>query len=130
MRVALALLALTPLLASPAAARLAVCNRSERAANVALGRYDGTHWMSEGWWTVAPNACTNLINGPLNARYYYLYASDGASGTWDGDKGFCTGGGKFSIVGRAHCTDRGFDRKGFFQIDTGEKPDWTQSLSD
>jgi|SRR5579871_815580 len=129
MRFLLALLALVSLM-SPAEARLAVCNRSDRAATVALGRFNGTDWMSEGWWTVAPSACADLIKEPLDARYYYLYASDGASGTWDGGKVFCTGGGKFSIVGRARCSARGFDRKGFFEIDTGEKPDWTQSLSD
>jgi len=129
MRLILASVALL-LLLSPADARLSVCNRSARPANVAVGRFNGTDWMSEGWWTVAPNACADLIKGPLDARYYYLYASDGASGTWDGSKIFCTGGDRFAIVGRARCTSRGFDRKGFFEIDTGEKPDWTQSLSD
>lgn len=114
----------------PAEARLSVCNRSERAADVALGRYNGGMWRSEGWWKIGPNACADVIKSALDSRFYYLYASDGASGTWDGSKAFCTGPGRFAIVGRAHCAARGFDRKGFFEIDTGEKADWTQSLSD
>jgi uncharacterized membrane protein len=129
-RVAPALVALTFALATPAEARLLVCNRSAHMTSVALGHFNGTDWMSEGWWTIAPKTCANLIRSPLDARYYYLYATDGAAGTWDGSKAFCTATRKFSIVGRARCTDRGFDRKGFFQIDTGEAPEWTQTLSD
>jgi uncharacterized membrane protein len=130
MRAALALLAFAGLLASPAHAKFAVCNKGARAATVALGHFNGTDWMSEGWWTIKPNACADLITAPLDARYYYLYANDGGSGTWDGSKEFCTDVQNFSIVGRGHCAARGHNRKGFFQIDTGQAPNWTQSLSD
>lgn len=130
MRVALGLIVLTLMLAAPAEARFSVCNRSAHATSVALGHFNGTDWMSEGWWTIQPKTCANLLRAPLDARYYYLYATDGAAGTWDGGKAFCTATHKFSIVGRAHCVDRGFDHKGFFQIDTGESPEWTQTLSD
>jgi len=130
MRVALGLAVLSLMLAAPAEARFSVCNRSAHATSVALGHFNGTDWVSEGWWTIAPKTCTSLLRAPLDARYYYLYATDGAAGTWDGSKAFCTATRKFSIVGRAHCVDRGFDSKGFFQIDTGESPEWTQTLSD
>ncbi len=130
MRATLALAILAYVLSGPADARLTVCNKSASAATVALGRFGGTDWMSEGWWAIAPGACADLITGPLNARYYYLYATDGRTGTWEGGKGFCTAARKFSIVGRARCAGRGYDRKGFFQIDTGQKQDWTQSLAD
>src|SRR5690348_14178074 len=130
MRFASAVLILAIFLAAPAEAGFAVCNKGSHPANVALGRFNGTDWMSEGWWTVAPRSCVSLIGTPLDARYYYLYATDGGSGTWDGGKEFCTSSGKFSIVGRGRCADRGYDRKGFFQIDTGEAPNWTQALSD
>ena len=96
---------------------------------VALGRFNGTPWMSEGWWTFSSKQCENLINGPLEARYYYLYATDGASGTWDGGKNFCTAPArKFAIVGRGNCAGHGFDRRGFFEVDTGNNPNWKQSL--
>jgi uncharacterized membrane protein len=130
MRIALAVLALLPLLAAPASARFAVCNKGQRTASVALGHFNGTDWMSEGWWVVEPQACMSLIASPLDARYYYLYANDGGAGTWDGSKEFCTEPKKFSIVGRGRCAARGYNRKGFFQIDTGQSPDWTQTLSD
>jgi uncharacterized membrane protein len=130
MRAALAAFALSGLLAAPAHAKFAVCNKGAHAASVAIGHFDGTDWMSEGWWIIGPNACENLIAVPLDARYYYLYANDGGSGTWDGSTEFCTDVRKFSIVGRGHCAARGYNRKGFFQIDTHQMPDWTQTLSD
>jgi uncharacterized membrane protein len=67
---------------------------------------------------------------PLAGTFYYLYASDGAAGTWEGKTYFCVAPDKrFRSVGRGDCAKRGFDRRGFFEVDTGKKPDWTQSLS-
>jgi len=116
--------------ADPAVAGFTVCNKSAHPAKVALGRFDGRQWGSQGWWSIGPDSCTQLIAKPLDARYYYLYATDSAAGTWDGSKNFCTGQGTFTIVGRRACAARGFDRKGFFEVDTGQNPDWTQNLSD
>ncbi len=116
--------------ASPAHAGLNVCNKASAPARAAVGRFDGTNWTSAGWWTIAPNSCAGLLTGPLDARYYYLYATDGAAGTWEGGTHFCVAPDtKFTIPGRANCNQRGFDRRGFFEIDTGNAPNWTQTLS-
>jgi uncharacterized membrane protein len=116
--------------ASPAWASFNVCNKSNLPARVALGRFDGTGWSSEGWWTIQPKACAGLLTGPLQGRYYYLYATDGAAGTWEGKTHFCVApNARFKAAGRGNCAGRGFDRRGFFEVDTGKKPDWTQSLS-
>ncbi|MBI3678748.1 MAG: DUF1036 domain-containing protein [Proteobacteria bacterium] len=124
---ALAFLSLT----LPAEASFTVCNKSEHLTNVAVGRFNGTDWESEGWWTVGAHQCKTLLQGRLDARFYYLYASDGGAGGWGGNKGFCVGTkGAFKIVGRAGCAGRGYDRKGFFEVDTGRKIDFTQSLAD
>src|SRR5258708_37714228 len=89
------------LLAGPAHADFSVCNKAVHPTTVALGRFDGRQWMSEGWWKIASGKCTKIFTGALDARYYYLYANDGGSGTWDGSTQFCTAtGGRFSIVGR------------------------------
>jgi uncharacterized membrane protein len=128
----LAALAFSPLClwASPALAAFNVCNKTGLAVRAAIGRFDGTNWSSEGWWTVQPRSCTALLTGPLQGRFYYLYASDGGAGTWEGKTGFCVAPNKrFKSVGRGDCAKRGFDRRGFFEVDTGKKPDWTQSLS-
>lgn len=123
-------LASLALVARPALAAFNVCNKSNLSVRAAIGRFDGTSWTSEGWWTIAPSACAALLSGPLQGRYYYLYASDGAAGTWEGKTHFCVAPDKrFRSVGRVDCAKRGFDQRGFFEVDTGKKPDWTQSLS-
>jgi uncharacterized membrane protein len=124
------LVALFVLVCGPATASLSVCNTTARAAIVALGRFDGAHWVSDGWWRVKPKQCSPLVSGPLNARYYYMYASDGAFGVWNGPKFFCVGvTDRFSSVERGSCAARGFERRGFFEIDTHNKLNWIQPLT-
>jgi len=119
------------LLAVPAHAGLIVCNKTAAPAKFALGRFNGRHWVSEGWWSLDGHRCTTVISAPLKARYYYLYATDGGPGSWDGSRDFCVStAGRFKIAGRRDCAARGFERRGFFEMDTGQKTDYTQSLSD
>jgi uncharacterized membrane protein len=125
-------LALILLLTVPAArADFTVCNKADIPAQVALGQYNGPSWESKGWWTIPSRKCQTLLTGRLNARYYYLYGTDGASGTWNGGTYFCTASQpEFTIAGRGNCAARGYDRKGFFAVDTGNNPSWKQYLSD
>lgn len=132
MRLVLALILLFTVAAAiePARADFTVCNKATVTAKVALGEYNGTTWESRGWWTIRSQTCETLISGRLNARYYYLYGTDGESGTWNGGTYFCTlAEPKFLIAGRGNCAARGYDRKGFFAVDTGNSPNWKQSLS-
>jgi uncharacterized membrane protein len=116
-------------LAAPAGAGLSVCNKGKYPARVALGLFDGKAWSSQGWWSIAAGACADVIKTPLNARYYYLYGSDTESGVWDGDTSFCTSQtAKFSISGQTDCTQRGYDRRRFFQIDTEDNLNKVQTL--
>ncbi|HWA92939.1 MAG TPA: DUF1036 domain-containing protein [Rhizomicrobium sp.] len=124
-RPALALL----LLALPAQAGLSVCNKAKHPARVALGRFDGRDWGSEGWWQLAPGQCTDVVKGRLEARYYYLYGADNDAGVWDGATSFCTATKeKFSIPGRGNCAARGYDRRRFFRIDTNDNLNQVQNL--
>lgn len=130
MRFGAALLSLL-FLSQPAFAALHVCNRTAKTLRVAVGRFDGVAWLSEGWWELSPKRCAAVVPGKLTARYYYLYAVDGGSGSWNGARKFCVStGDKFQSQGRGNCAVRGMDRKGFFAVDTGDAPDYTQSLSD
>lgn len=129
MRLALALAALIAA-TGPASAGLSVCNNSVNVVGVALGQFDGKRWTSQGWWRVEPKRCNELVTANLVARYYYLYATDGAFSTWDGDKSFCANVlGGFSGVTRRACEARGYSRLGFFEVDTGNQLNWTYSLS-
>jgi uncharacterized membrane protein len=129
-RTILVLLATLSTLATPALAAFNVCNRSSLPTRLAIGRFDGTNWTSQGWWTVKPKTCAALLTGPLQGRFYYLYASDGQAGTWEGKTRFCVSPNqRFQVAGRGNCSKRGYDTRGFFEVDTGKKSDWTQSLS-
>jgi len=123
--------ALILLFTVPAWAGFTVCNKADVNAKVAFGFFNGKSWESRGWWTIAPQKCETIVTGRLKARYYYLYGTDRATGTWNGGTYFCTASQPdFSIAGRGNCAARGFDRQGFFAVDTGNSPNWTQSLSD
>jgi uncharacterized membrane protein len=53
------------------------------------------------------------------------------AGSWDGRNGFCVSpAGTFTIKGRADYESHGYDRKGFFEVDTGQSPNYTQNLSE
>lgn len=123
--------ALILLFAFPARADFTVCNKADVTTKLALGFFNGKTWESRGWWTVAPQKCETLVTGRLKSRYYYLYGTDGATGTWNGGTYFCTAASPgFSIAGRGNCAARGYDRHGFFAVDTGNSPNWKQMLSD
>ena len=115
----------------PAAAGFSVCNGTEHPASVAFGFFDGEDWSSQGWWRVDAGSCTEISRMPLTARYYYLYAMhEEIGGSWNGNRSFCVGTQNFRIRGRTDCLARGYDRKRFYQIDTREATDWTETLSD
>ena len=98
---------------------------------VAVGYKDGESWVTEGWWNVGAASCETLLKGPLVARYYYVYALDyDKGGEWSGDAFMCTREREFTIRGVEDCLARGFDRSGFFEVDTGEQKTWTIQLTD
>lgn len=116
--------------ASPAEASLKVCNQTGGRLAIALGHNDTTQWLSEGWWQIDAHKCAVLIEGPLSARYYYIYALDhDAPAQWTGDVFMCTAPNAFTIEGKHDCRKRGFARAGFREIDTGEYGDWTEYLA-
>jgi uncharacterized membrane protein len=117
--------------ATPALADLRMCNRTPSTVNVAVGRKIDNQWATEGWWNLPANSCHTLIEGNLTSRYYYLYAVDAVRGDdWSGKVFMCTQDRMFTIPGIEDCLKRGFDRKGFFEIDTGDQRSWTVQLTD
>ncbi len=126
-------LALAALLfASTAAlADFRICNRTESRVGVALGYKDGEHWTTEGWWNLPPGTCETLVRGTLIARYYYVYAQDyDQGGEWSGKAYLCTRDKEFTIQGIADCLARGYNRTGFFEVDTLDQKNWTVQLTE
>ncbi len=128
----LALLAASFMLASaPARADLRMCNTTSSRIGVAIGYRDAQGWVTEGWWNLSPRACETLLRGTLAARFYYVYALDyDKGGEWTGKSVMCTRNKEFTIRGIEDCLARGYDRSGFFEVDTGEQKGWTIQLTD
>jgi uncharacterized membrane protein len=123
-----ALLALAP---APASADFRICNRTGNRIGIAMGYKEEAAWITEGWWNIPANSCETLIRGALVARYYYLYAIDyDQGGEWAGRAIMCTRDKEFTIRGVEDCLARGFDRTGFFEVDTGEQKNWTVQLTE
>lgn len=117
-------------LPAPALADLRVCNRTQNPVSVALGYKTPRGWQSEGWWIADPNGCATVYQGDLTSRFYYLFAADDiGGGAWDGSVFMCTRDESFTIFGVEDCLARGYERTGFFEVDTQNKTDWTVELA-
>jgi len=117
--------------ATPASADFRLCNNTPSRVGIALGYKDAEGWTTEGWWNVSSRACETLLRGTLVARYYYIYALDyDRGGEWSGQAFMCSRDKEFTIKGTENCLARGFDRTGFFEVDTGEQRAWTVQLTE
>lgn len=116
---------------APASADLRMCNTTASRVGVAIGYKDGDGWTTEGWWNVPARSCETILRGPLVARYYYLYAVDyDQGGEWSGRAFMCSRDKEFTIRGIEQCLARGYDRLGFFEVDTQDQRQWTVQLTD
>jgi uncharacterized membrane protein len=114
-----------------AAADFRLCNNTASRVGIALGYKDAEGWTTEGWWNVSSRSCETLLKGTLVARYYYIYALDyDRGGEWSGQAFMCSRDKEFTIKGTENCLARGFDRTGFFEVDTGEQRAWTVQLTE
>ena len=117
--------------ATPAAADFRLCNNTGSRVGVAVGYKDNDGWTTEGWWNIASRSCETLLRGALVARFYYIYAVDyDRGGEWSGQAFMCTRDKEFTVRGTEDCLARGFDRTGFFEVDTGEQQSWTVQLTE
>ena len=116
---------------APAAADFRLCNNTGSRVGVAVGYKDNDGWTTEGWWNIASRSCETLLRGALVARFYYIYAVDyDRGGEWSGQAFMCTRDKEFTVRGTEDCLARGFDRTGFFEVDTGEQQSWTVQLTE
>ena len=122
---------LLALSAYPAMADFRLCNNTGGRVGVALGYKDAEGWTTEGWWNISARSCETLLRGALVARYYYIYAVDyDRGGEWSGHAYMCSREKEFTIRGTGNCLARGYDRTGFFEVDTSEQRSWTVQLTD
>ena len=117
--------------ALPAKADFRLCNNTGSRVGVSIGYKDAEGWTTEGWWNISARSCETLLRGALVARYYYIYAVDyDRGGEWSGKAYMCSREKEFTIRGTENCLARGYDRTGFFEVDTGEQRSWTVQLTE
>jgi uncharacterized membrane protein len=117
--------------AAPAAADFRLCNNTGSRVGIALGYKDSEGWTTEGWWNLSARSCDTLLKGALVARFYYIYAVDyDRGGEWSGKAFMCTRDKEFTIRGIEDCLARGYEKTGFFEVDTGEQRSWTVQLTE
>jgi uncharacterized membrane protein len=115
----------------PAAADFRLCNNTGSRVGIALGYKDADGWTTEGWWNLSARSCETLVKGQLVARFYYVHAVDyDRGGEWSGKAFMCTRDKEFTIRGIEDCLARGYDRTGFFEVDTSEQRSWTVQLTE
>jgi uncharacterized membrane protein len=118
-------------LSQPAQADFRLCNNTASKVGIAIGYKENDSWATEGWWNVAPRNCETILRGGLVARFYYIYAVDyDRGGEWSGQAYMCSKEKEFTIKGTEDCLARGFDRTGYFEVDTGDQPSWTVQLTE
>jgi uncharacterized membrane protein len=114
-----------------AAADFRLCNNTGSRVGIAVGYKDADGWTTEGWWNLSARSCETLLRGGLVARFYYIYAIDyDRGGEWSGQAYMCSRDKEFTIRGTEDCLARGFDRIGYFEVDTGEQRSWTVQLTE
>ena len=116
--------------ATPARAEFAVCNQSFDVINVAIGQDVQDDFQTEGWWTIGPNQCANVIKDELVSRYIYIYAQDVfGQPIMSGTTQMCISPRKFEIRGITECWTRGHIAAGFIEVDTVKTQRWTLFLA-
>lgn len=119
----------TIVIAEQAHAKFEVCNETDANATVAIAYRENGSWISEGWWSVAANACQTVKDGELTARYFY-YTAISENFTWPGEGYFfCTTSEKFTITGDENCEERGYQAANFREVDTGQAESFTFTLT-
>ena len=125
-----AVVSVVGLTADQAHAEFKVCNKTDTMVGVSIGYKLDDEWITEGWWRIPADICTSIIEGDLTTRYFYLNAeSDDAEGKWRGPVFMCTSNVEFKIRGVKDCFARGYERTGFFEVDTGKQKSWQVRLT-
>jgi uncharacterized membrane protein len=129
-------------------AQFQVCNQtSAEQINVAIGAYrQSTGWQSKGWYAIARNQCTSLIDS-MTDRYYYLYVEAGDT-VWDGMSGQGSEGSSnfcidpqdaFDIDVKSlsdggsdnpNCEKHNYQTKRFIRVDTEGYGEYTFNIND
>ncbi|MEO8895733.1 MAG: DUF1036 domain-containing protein [Rhizomicrobium sp.] len=134
---ALAVLAASLALASPAEAALKLCNRTSYILYAATSAVSGGGSSTKGWTRIAPGDCQVARPEKLSSQSYLVYARSalahsGPERAWGGDFPLCVKDNDFTLNRRgatANCTGDVFAVP-FATVETHNRPDWTMTFDD
>jgi uncharacterized membrane protein len=123
--------------ATPAFAKLTLCNRTSYILYAATAAVSGSQSDTRGWTRIVPGDCQVARNAALTARSYLVYArsSLGHSGpprAWGGNLRVCVKDTDFVLRGSmpgSVCAGDTFARP-FAAVDTQGKPNWTMTFDE
>ena len=121
------------LYATAAHADLRVCNKTTSRVGIAIGYKAHARLDHRGLVDGRrPTAARRSSPGRSSGRFYYMYAVDyDQGGEWGGNTAFfCTQEKEFTIEGVNDCVARGYQRTGFYEVDTGNQESWTIQLTE
>lgn len=116
----LAVLAFASLLPLSVFAQLGFKNSAPHAIWVAIAYYNGSQWVSEGWYKVEPGETSTVISSRLEYKNYYYYAEgkDKEHMTWQGEHSFLVHPNDRFTIGSADkiSNSRGYSTYKFLKI--------------
>ncbi len=115
-------------------AGLELCNETPHDLFAAIAyEEDATGWTSRGWYHLKNGTCIKALKDQLAQEEYFVYAEseigDGEMMVWNGERVFCTNTIRFSIDGDQNCAVRGYDQRGFVEIEPKENAHWRHAFS-
>jgi uncharacterized membrane protein len=117
----------------PAQLGFRVCNQTgdeievAKALNTGASDASGRIIISEGWYKLPPSACTLLWSGPLQYRYYLVYAQNkSANREWAGNVPVCVSPQAFTI--RSDTCGSQNDRRMLTEVDARGERHWTHTF--
>jgi uncharacterized membrane protein len=103
---------------------LRLCNKTPNRVWASVARRKGEGWESRGWWPLAPNGCSRVLDEVLTPGNYFVHAmmesAQGERYLAKPGESFCTSPSRFAILGRERCEPRYYNDTLFvpFRIET------------
>ena len=132
------LCALVCALASPASAGLKLCNRTSYVLYAAVGFVQGQQAATQGWSRLIPGTCQSVIQEPLTAKSYFVYARSslahsGISRAWGGTRTLCVKDATFALrapMNAARCPADDTFGLPFAEVDTHREKSWAMTFDE
>ena len=106
-----------------AEARYSLCNKSSYALQAAIAYVDGDRLATRGWWLLRPGKCKVVLNEPVAAGRYFVYAEaipghKGPLRAWSGDTPLCVeNAGFFNLRNQEICREDPLRPRTFFDVE-------------